>query len=114
MKDAPEFPFLTDDFSLKPGGIDFLGLRWVGLTIVGRHLIPEINNVTADMGTFFLGAWIPWKFRQLCSGKRDNTEKTYRLFREKAEVALSLTLRDESKLNRELGLVRNRVGIQQQ
>lgn len=71
MKELPEKPFTTADFSLRGGGIDFLGLRWVSLTIVGRDLIPELNNVTADMGTFFLGGWIPWKFQQLCAGGRD-------------------------------------------
>ena len=50
--------------------------------MVGRELIPEINNVTSDMGTFFLGAWIPWKFRQLCVGSKDYTEKNYKAFRE--------------------------------
>jgi len=114
MKGLPNSPFLTDDFSLKGGGIDFLGLRWVGLTIVGRDLVPEINNVTSDMGTFFLGAWIPWKFRQLCSGSKAYTEKNYKAFREKVEVALSLTLREECGLSRTDGLVRNRIGITQQ
>lgn len=114
MKNLPNSPFLTDDFSLKGGGIDFLGLRWVGLTMVGRELIPEINNVTSDMGTFFLGAWIPWKFRELCVGSKDYTEKKYKAFREKVEVALSLTLQEESELPRKEGLVRNRIGITQQ
>lgn len=114
MKELPNSPFLTEDFSLKGGGIDFLGLRWVGLTIVGRDLVPEINNVTSDMGTFFIGAWIPWKFQQLCSGSKDYTEKNYQAFAEKVEVALSLTLREESGLSREDGLVRNRIGITQQ
>jgi hypothetical protein len=113
MKTLPNSPFLTEDFSLKSGGVDFLGLRWVGLTMVGRELIPEINNVTSDMGTFFLGAWIPWKFRQLCLGAKDYTEKNYKVFREKVEVALSLTLQD-SELPRKDGLVRNRIGITQQ
>jgi hypothetical protein len=113
MSKLPNKPFLTEDFSPKGGGIDFLGLRWVNLTIVGRDLIPELNNVTSDMGTFFLGAWIPWKFRELCSGERDYTEKNYKMFREKAEVALSLTLREDSQIPRDYGLVRNRIGITQ-
>lgn len=113
MKDLPARPFTTEDFSLRGGGIDFLGLRWVNLTIVGRDLIPELNNVTEDMGTFFLGAWIPWKFHQLCAGPQDYTEKNYQAFREKVEVALSLTLRDELEISRDCGLVRNRVGVTQ-
>ena len=103
-------PFTTKDFSLRGGGIDFLGLRWVNLTIVGRELIPELNNVTQDMGTFFLGAWIPWKFGHLCANANDYTEENYKAFREKAEVGLSLTLRDEIGMDRPCGEVRNRVG----
>jgi hypothetical protein len=110
MKTFPKSPFLTEDFSPRGGGIDFLGLRRVGLTIVGRYLVPELNNVTTDMGTFFLGAWIPWKFRKLCSGSKDYTEKNYKVFREKIEVALSLTLRNESGIDREYGEVRNKIG----
>jgi hypothetical protein len=113
MRPLPDQPFTTKDFSLRGGGIDFLGLRWVNLTMVGRDLIPELNNVTTDMGTFFLGAWIPWKFRQLCTNERDYTEKNYKAFREKVEVAFSLALRDELELPREFGLTRNRVGITQ-
>lgn len=103
-------PFTTKDFSPNGGGIDFLGLRWVNLTIVGTELIPELNNVTRDMGTFMLAAWIPWKFRALCSSDRDYTEKNYRLFREKAETALALTYRTESGLTRLHGDTRNRIG----
>jgi len=113
MKELPDKPFTTADFSLRGGGIDFLGLRWVNLTIVGRDLIPELNNVTQDMGTFFLGGWIPWKFHQICAGGSDYTEKNYKSFREKVEVALSLTLRDELDIARDCGQVRNRVGITQ-
>jgi hypothetical protein len=114
MNNLPNSPFLTADFSPKGGGIDFLGLRWVNLTIVGRDLIPELNNAASDMGTYFLGAWIPWKFGQLCSTqKEDYTEKNYKVFREKVEVALSLTLREESKMERSFGVVRNRIGMTQ-
>ncbi len=110
MTALPDRPFVPKDFSLRGGGIDFLGLRWVNLTIVGRDLIPELNNVTADMGTFFLGAWIPWKFKKLCSNDRDYTEKNYQAFREKVEVALALTFRNEEGIDRKFGEVRNRVG----
>lgn len=109
----PNKPFATEDFSLPGGGIDFLGLRWVSLTILGRDLIPELNNRTSDMGMFCLGAWIPWKFRQLCADQKDFTEKNYQQFREKVEVALSLTFKDESKIDRKEGRVRNQVGAAQ-
>lgn len=110
MTTPPNRPFTTKDFSLRGGGIDFLGLRWVNLNLVGTYLIPELNNVTTDMGTFFLGTWIPWKFRQLCDSENEYTEKNYKAFREKVEVALSLTLRDEIGIERPCGEVRNRVG----
>lgn len=109
----PNKPFATEDFSLPGGGIDYLGLRWVGLTILGQDLIPELNNRTSDMGMFCLGAWLPWKFRQLCTSEKDYTEKNYRQFREKVEVALSLTFKDESEMDRPAGAVRNKVGSAQ-
>ena len=55
----PNKPFATEDFSLPGGGIDFLGLRWVSLTILGQYLVPELNNRTSDIGMFCLGTWIP-------------------------------------------------------
>jgi len=112
MTPLPEQPFFTDDFSPGGGGIDFLGLRYVNLNIVGNYLIPELNNVTQDMGTFFLGAWIPWKFADICE-KRDFTEKNYRQFREKVEVAISLNMRDDSSASKLHGNVRTRVGVTQ-
>jgi hypothetical protein len=113
MSSLPERPFLTKDFSPRGGGIDFLGLRYVNLHIVGSDLIPELNNVTRDMGTFFVGAWIPWKFAQVCK-KNQYTERNYCTYREKVEVALSLTMRNQSAASMEHGPVRNRVGITQQ
>ena len=111
MKTAiPNQPFTTKDFSLRGGGIDFLGLRWVNLTIVGQYLIPELNNVTQDMGTYFLAAWIPWKFRELCTSPQDYTEKNYQAFREKVEVGIALSYKEEEG---PYGAVRNRVGNDQ-
>jgi hypothetical protein len=113
MIELPEKPFTTVDFSPKGGGIDFLGLRWVSLTIVGRYLIPELNNVTQDLGMFCIGAWIPWKFRQLCRTSADYTEAKYRAFREKIEVAVSMTFSDEAGLNQRYGSVRRQLGSTQ-
>ena len=92
MPELPIRPFLTVDFSPKGGGIDFLGLRWVNLTILGAYLIPGINNVTADAGTYCLGAWIPWKFKQLCQTARNSTLPKFTAFRETIEVGISLSL----------------------
>jgi hypothetical protein len=113
MSPLPFKPFLTKDFSMPGGGIDFLGLRYVNLHMIGNYLIPEINNVTRDMGMFFVGAWVPWKFRQLCQ-QRDYTPQNYLLFREKAEVAISLAMRDEFSGAHQYGSARNRIGIAQQ
>jgi hypothetical protein len=109
----PNRPFTTADFSLKGGGVDFLGLRWVSLTIVGQHLVPELNNVTRDMGMFCLGAWIPWKFHQLCRGPADYRERKYQAFREKIEVALSMTFEERAQIRHRYGSVRRKLGTTQ-
>jgi hypothetical protein len=71
MAKFPSAPFLTRDFSPSGGGIDFLGMRWVNLTLLAKYLIPGINNATSDVGNYCLAAWIPWKFHQLCTDKSD-------------------------------------------
>jgi hypothetical protein len=112
MNALPNQPFLSKDFSPRGGGIDFLGLRYVGLNILGRYLVPELNNVTQDMGTFFLGAWIPWKFEKLCN-REIYTEKSYKAFRESIEVAISLNMSHDFSGPLKFGPVRNRIGITQ-
>ena len=115
MSEELDEPFLTEDFSTGGGGIDFLGLRFVNLRILGDRLVPQINNAVRDAGTFYLGAWIPWKFRQLCEtqGQSFFTEENYRKFREKIEVAMSIAMRDEGSAGAAYGLARNRVGNNQ-
>jgi hypothetical protein len=113
MKELPGKPFLTENFSPKGGGIDFLGLRWVNLGIVGSYLLPEINNVTRDMGMFCLAGWIPWKFQELTANAPQCTEKNYRVFRQAVEVAISYQFRDGSTATKEFGAARNRVGVTQ-
>ncbi len=112
MNELPDKPFTTKDFSDRGGGIDFLGLRYVNLHIVGNNLIPQLNNVTRDLGMFYLGAWIPWKFKAMC-GKKEFTPKNYRLFREKLEVAISWNMRDAAPSAEDYGHTRNRVGVTQ-
>lgn len=113
MIDFPDRPFLTEDFSPKGGGLDFLGTRLVNLTILGEYLLPGINNATEDFGTYCLAAWIPWKFRNLCQNSRDFTFSNYRKFREALEVMISYTMRDESPSTLEFDKARNRVGNRQ-
>ena len=113
MVQIPNSPFLTVDFSPKGGGIDFLGMRLVNLNILAEHLIPGINNATTDMGTYFLGTWIPWKFKQLCKRQLDFTLSNFTGFREAIEVAISLSMRDDSPAIAEYGRPRNRIGVDQ-
>jgi hypothetical protein len=113
MLTPPASPFTTADFSPQGGGIDFLGLRWVSLTIVGRDLVSELNNVTQDMGVFCIGAWVPWKFRQLCKNEHEYTVRNYTTFREKVEVALSMTYSSEAVMPRPHGVVRRQLGSTQ-
>jgi hypothetical protein len=108
-----EKPFLTDRFESHGGGIDFLGMRQVNLAMLQDELIPGINNATADLGTFCLGAWIPWKFRQLCR-KEDFVLSKYAAFRDAMEVAMAYTTRDSSPAEKEFGRPRIRMGIQHQ
>ena len=104
-------PFLTDRFDSRGGGIDFLGMRQVNLAMLQEELIPGINNATTDLGTFCLGAWIPWKFQKL-SGKADFTLSTYTAFREAIEVAMAYTARDHSPAEQSFGRPRTRMGIE--
>jgi len=114
MDKFPPRPFLTRDFSIDGGGIDYLGLRWVNLKLVMENLIPGINNVTTDMGTFFLGAWIPWKFKKLCEEEVTSyTEENYRVFRESVEVGIAHVVRDHSPSDQSFGRVRTRIGVEQ-
>jgi hypothetical protein len=106
-----EKPFLTARFDSRGGGIDFLGMRQVNLAMLQDELIPGINNTTADLGTFCLGAWIPWKFRQLCQ-KDDFALSKYAAFRDAMEVAIAFTTRDDSPAEEEFGRPRTRMGIQ--
>jgi hypothetical protein len=113
MAELPTNPFLTEDFSPKGGGIDFLGLRWVNLTLLADHLIPGINNATSDVGAYCLATWIPWKFQQLCQTAKHFTLSDFTAFRETIEVAFSETIRDESPSNNKFGAPRNRIGVGQ-
>src|SRR5438132_129001 len=96
MANLPDRPFLTEDFSPAGAGLDFLGMRWVDLSILTRHLLPEVNNVTTDFGVYCLAAWIPWKFRSLCADAKQFTKPNYDRFREAVEVAVSYVTRDDS------------------
>lgn len=95
MAPLPDRPFLTAPFDTDGGGIDFLGMRQVNLSVFLEQLIPGVNNVAGDFGNFCLGAWIPWKFRRLAS-KSTYTPAAYRRFREAVEVAVAFAARDGS------------------
>lgn len=113
MNKIPTKPFLTESFSPRGGGIDFLGMRAVNLRMLQEFLIPGINNATADFGTYCLAAWIPWKFLRLATNKQDFTYSRYQRFREAVEIAIAFTQRPESEANNRFGTPRTRIGIQQ-
>lgn len=113
MAKLPEQPFLTADFSPTGGGIDFLGMRWVNLTLLAEQLIPGINNQTRDFGVYCLAAWIPWKFQQLCASQKDFVLSNFRLFEERIGVAVSHTLRPESPSVAKFGEAHGKIGVQQ-
>lgn len=113
MTKIPDLPFKTVDFSPKGGGLDFLGTRLVNLSILAEKLLPGINNVTRDFGTYCLGTWIPWKFREICQSQKDFSPSNYRRFREAIEVMMSHAIRDGSPSTLRFGKIRNRVGIEQ-
>src|SRR5262245_44893651 len=99
MNTLPRRRLFTAPLGTEGGGIDFLGMRQVNLAILQEDLIPGINNTTADLGTFFLGAWIPWKFQQLCDAGRWQTDfvlSRYTAFKEAIEVAMAYVIRDHS------------------
>jgi hypothetical protein len=110
----PDRPFLTDRFDAIGGGIDFLGMRQVTLAMLQDELLPGMNNATRDFGTFCLGAWIPWKFQQLC--RRDSklfVHSRYKKFQEALEIAMAYTMRDDSPADQRFGRPRRRTGIRQ-
>jgi hypothetical protein len=114
MNDLPDRPFGTERFRSQGGGIDFLGMRQVNLSILQEELIPGINNATTDIGMFCLGTWIPWKFRQLCEQDHKSfVLSRYERFREAIEVAMAFAVRDGSPGNKKLGEPRRRIGIRQ-
>jgi hypothetical protein len=116
MPKFPETPFLTKNFAIKGGGIDFLGTRLVNLQILGEYLIPGLNNQTKDIGTYCIGSWLPWKFTKLCeTGNRENDfiESNYKRYREVVEVCISHSMRDFSPSCIEYGKPSNRMGNNQ-
>lgn len=109
---APDEAFTTQDFSPDGGGIDYLGLRWVNLSILSNHLLPGINNVTRDFGTYCLGAWIPWKFTELCKLNRESFKnEPYIAYREAIEVAIAMVMRSESEAEKIFGRTRTQIGV---
>src|SRR5262249_43266902 len=66
-----------------------------------------------DLGTFCLGTWIPWKFRQLCQ-KQDFVLSKYTVFREAMEVVIAYAIRDNSPAEERFGRARTRIGTRHQ
>jgi hypothetical protein len=113
VKSFPDRPFLPSDFSPKGGGLDFLGTRWVNLSILGDKILPGINNITQDFGMYCLGTWIPWKFGSLCNSQAEFTFSNYKRFREAVEVIISYVIRTGSPSTVAYGEIHNKVGRDQ-
>jgi len=115
MLEIPSRPFFNKDFSDRGGGIDFLGLGSVNLDILTTDLIPEINNATSDIGTYFIATWIPWKFEEICrrQGPKSYSLGSFRKFRERIEVALAVVMRDGSPAEEKFGRVQRKIGTDQ-
>lgn len=105
-------PFLIDRIGGRGGGVDFLGLRQVNLNILQDKLIPGLNNATEDMGSFLLGTWIPWKFRQICGNdKRQFVYSKFNVFREAIEMAMTCAMFEGSPSEQKMGPTRRRMGV---
>jgi hypothetical protein len=113
MAKIPEQPFLTLDFSLDGGGVDFLGMRWVNLQLLTEYLIPGINNATRDFGTYCLATWIPSKFRSLCQRHNDFVYHNFTRFQESVEVAMSHAIRSHSPATSAFGATNRAFGTRQ-
>jgi len=113
--DFPLIPFLTEDFSPKGKGIDYLGMRNVNLIFLESKLISGINNATRDIGTYILGTWMTWKFTCLCEKTEGSgyTRDHFRAFSQPIEIAISYATRDGSPVNDRYPLPRNRIGKNQ-
>src|SRR5947208_16943713 len=110
MIEAPDRPFLTEDFSPDGAGIDFLGLRWVNLRILDEYLLPGVNNATEDFGVYCLAAWLPWKFKSMCKNEKQFRLPQFTRFRQAVEVAMSFVTRDQSPATLEFGAVHRQIG----
>src|SRR5262249_47024530 len=66
------------------------------------------------LGTFFLGAWIPWKFRRLCRDEKDFLLSRYTAFHQAVQVAMAYATRDGSPAKQQFGRPRRRMGVQHQ
>lgn len=115
MADFSPLPFLTEDFSPKGTGIDYLGMRNVNLVFLETQLIPGINNATRDLGSYVLGVWMTWKFIDLCrhSDLYKYTRDNFRKFSQAIEIVLSHSTRDGSPVNEKYPIPRNRIGKNQ-
>jgi hypothetical protein len=111
----PKAPFASDPkgFQTDGGGIDYLGLRWVSLTLLTEELLPGINNQTRDFGVYCLATWIPWKFRKRCQDPSDFTLERFRSFEEAIGVAISYSLRAGSDSLEQIGEPNAKIGVQQ-
>jgi hypothetical protein len=67
MYGTSDLPWVIDEWTPEPTGVDPLGLRQVNLDMMDR-LLPGINNVTRHVRVYTLMTWAWWKAGQALSG----------------------------------------------
>lgn len=67
MYGTSDLPWVIDEWTPEPTGVDPLGLRQVNLDMMDR-LLPGINNVTRHVRVYTLMTWAWWKAGQILSG----------------------------------------------
>ncbi len=83
----PDGPFFVPPYKPNTGGVDFLGMRQVNLSLAFES-IPGINNVTKRVRPFSVASWIFWKAHDLLDRDGESEFKKADLdrFREKIET----------------------------
>lgn len=87
MKELPRKPVFVSPYREVSGGVDFLSLREVNLSLMNSFL-PGINNVTNHLRPYSVICWMAWMFKKAFeeSGEQERSSTQYSEFQEKVEV----------------------------
>lgn len=85
-------PFFVSPHKKESEGVDFLGLRALNLTMMGR-LIPGINNVVSMIRPFTLMSWVAWRFVQGVGSRPAQVVSTaeFETFKQKVETVYAFS-----------------------